>query len=271
MALMNRLIWQIEAHLEDALTLEALADRCGVNVHHMCRAFRQATGLSIKSYIRARRLSVAARTLAGGTADILGVALAAGYGSHAAFTRAFVAYQGVRPSDVKKACDLNELTLMEPLEMDKSMIIDVAAPEIRDHGAFRVVGLGTQVRGFDISAVPGLWQNFAQRYLEIGPPGVTYGVSYDTGESGDFHYMAGMEGPNVPDGMQSLDIPGGRYAVFTHRGTVGDLPKTIYSIWNKALPDAGLTPAPAPEFERYDARFDAVTGRGEVEIWIPLA
>ncbi|MEX3015558.1 AraC family transcriptional regulator [Gymnodinialimonas hymeniacidonis] len=271
MALMNRLIWQIEAHLDEALTLADLADRCGVNVHHMCRAFQQATGLSIMSYIRARRLTRAAREMAGGEADILSVALEAGYGSHEAFTRAFVAYLGVRPSDVKKTRDLSDLKLMEPLEMDKSMLVDVAEPEIREHAPFRVVGLGTDVRGFDISAVPGLWQSFAQRYLEIGPPGVTYGVSYDIGEAGDFHYMAGMEGPNVPDGMKTVDIPGGRYAVFTHKGGIGDLPKTIYSIWNRALPDAGLEPAIAPEFERYDERFDPVTGRGEVEIWIPLS
>jgi AraC family transcriptional regulator len=271
MALIDRLIWQIEAHMDEALTLGDLADRCGVNVHHMCRAFQQATGLSIMSYIRARRLTRAAHVVAGGEADILSTALGAGYGSHEAFTRAFVAYLGVRPSDVKKARDLSNLQLMEPLEMDKTMIIDVPAPVMREHRAFRVVGLGTDVRGHDISAVPGLWQSFAQRYLEIGPPGVTYGVSYDIGDAGDFHYMAGMEGPNVPADMTTCDVPGGRYAVFTHRGTVGDLPKTIYSIWNKALPDAGLEPALAPEFERYDERFDAVTGRGEVEIWIPMA
>ncbi len=271
MALIDRLIWQIETHLNEALSLADIADRCGVNVHHMCRAFQQATGLTIKSYIRARRLSVAAQEISRGAPDLLSVALDAGYGSHEAFTRAFVAYLGVRPSDVKKARDLSDLKLMEPLEMDKSMLVDVPAPEMREHKPFRVVGLGTDVRGFDISAVPGLWQSFAQRWLEIGPPGVTYGVSYDMGDAGDFHYMAGMEGPNVPEGMTTVNIPGGRYAVFTHKGGIGDLPKTIYSIWNRALPDAGLEPAMAPEFERYDERFDAVTGRGEVEIWIPLA
>ncbi len=270
MALMNRLIWQIEAHLDEALTLGELADRCGVNVHHMCRAFQQATGLSIMSYIRARRLSAAAREISGGEADILNVALDAGYGSHEAFTRAFVAYLGVRPSDVKKARDLSDLKLMEPLEMDKSMIVDVAAPEMREHAAFRVVGLGTEVRGHNISAVPGLWQSFAAKYVELGATGVTYGVSYDIGGDGNFRYMAGMEWDDVPDGMDTMDVPGGRYAVFTHKGTVGDLPKTIYSIWNKALPDHGIEPAVAPEFERYDERFDAVTGRGEVEIWIPV-
>jgi predicted transcriptional regulator YdeE len=28
--------------------------------------------------------------------------------------------------------------------------------------------------------------------------------------------------------------------------------------------------APSPDFERYDARFDPVTGSGIVEIWFPV-
>ena len=43
------------------------------------------------------------------------------------------------------------------------------------------------------------------------------------------------------------------------------------STYHKALPDAGLTPAKTPDFELYDQRFDARTGNGTVEIWIPLA
>lgn len=270
MPLINKLIWHIEGHLDDPLTLCLLAERCAVSRHHMCRAFQQATGLSIMAYVRARRLSRAAQVLAGGEADILTVALDAGYGSHEAFTRAFVAYLGTLPRTVKQTRDLSNLKLMEPLEMDKTMIVDVAKPEMREHGAFRVVGLGTDVMGLEISAIPGLWQTFAARYHALGATGVTYGVSQPIGES-DFRYLAGMEWDGVPEGMEAIDIPAARYAVFTHRGHVGELPKTIYSIWNKALPDNRLEPAMTPDFERYDTRFDAVTGRGEVEVWIPLA
>ncbi|GAB5446409.1 AraC family transcriptional regulator [Gymnodinialimonas sp.] len=271
MPLINKLIWHIETQLEDELTLEVLARRCAVNVHHMCRAFQLGTGLSVMAYVRARRLSRAAHVLAGGEADILTTALEAGYGSHEAFTRAFRAYTGVLPREVKGARDLSNLKLMEPLEMDKSMIVDVAAPEFREHGAFRVVGMGAEVRGFDISAIPSLWQRFAVQYQTLGASGETYGVSYDIGEAGDFRYIAGMEWPDVPEGMEAVEIPAARYAVFTHEGHIGDLPKTIYSVWNKALPDAGLEPALTPEFERYDERFDAIAGRGVVEFWVPLA
>jgi AraC family transcriptional regulator len=36
------------------------------------------------------------------------------------------------------------------------------------------------------------------------------------------------------------------------------------------LPASGLKAADAPNFERYDANFDPVTGNGGLEIWIPV-
>ena len=52
-------------------------------------------------YLRARRLSVAARALVNGVPDIFSVALDVGYGSHEAFTRAFRERFGVTPESVR--------------------------------------------------------------------------------------------------------------------------------------------------------------------------
>ena len=70
--------------------------------------------------------------------------------------------------------------------------------------------------------------------------------------------------------MERVDLPSQLYAVFTHTGHISDLPKTVYTIWNKVLPESGLEAAKAPDFEKYDHRFDGQTGRGEVEVWIPI-
>ena len=63
----------------------------------MVRAFAAATGFSVMRYVRARRLSEAARALAAGAPDILSLALDADYGSHEAFTRAFRRWSGASP------------------------------------------------------------------------------------------------------------------------------------------------------------------------------
>lgn len=89
-------------------------------------------------------------------------------------------------------------------------------------------------------------------------------------EAGNFRYIAGLAATGSTGGMEHIDLPAQLYAVFTHSGHISDLPKTVYTIWNKVLPGLELHAAKAGDFERYDQRFDGRTGRGEVEIWVPI-
>lgn len=275
MSLRNKLIWQIEMRLQQPVQLADLADACAVSPYHMARSFQMATGLAPMTYLRARRLTEAAKLIAIGDQDILTIALTVQYNSHEAFTRAFANYFSVTPSTVRKARSTANLTLMEPLKMQKEMIVDVPAPEIKTRGAFRVMGIGARCSFENNSAIPGLWQTFNAREGEVEDPvsWAAIGVCCDGDGKGNFRYVAGYEvGPKTarPKGMDDVTVPAGRYAVFTHSGHIGDFAKTVYTIWNKALPDAGLEPRMAPDFELYDQRFNADTGRGEVEIWIPV-
>lgn len=273
MALLGRIIWQIETGLDAPVTLEALSKDCAVSKYHMCRVFQQEAGLSIMAYVRSRRLSEAARALAAGDEGLLGIALDAGYSSHEAFTRAFAGYFGVLPSTVRAARSVSCLSLMEPLKMKNDMIVEVARPEMRERAAFRVVGLSANCTFEEAGAIPGLWQDFNAREDEVSGAvsGAAYGVCCDADETGRFRYVAGVAAAQVPEGMDAVDIPAGRYAVFRHSGHISDLPRTVYTIWNKSLPDLDLEPAEAPDFELYDKRFDPRTGRGVVEIWIPIS
>ncbi|MEM6461181.1 MAG: AraC family transcriptional regulator [Pseudomonadota bacterium] len=276
MSLSERVAWQVERRLYHPLSIRLLAKRCATSPYHMTRVFRLATGLTPMTYVRARRLSEAAKRLASGTDDILNVALDAQFGSHEAFTRAFAGYFGVLPRKVREARSTDNLDLMEPLKMKKDLIVDVKSPEIRTRHGFRVIGMSINCSYDQISAIPPLWQTFAARYAELDGivDGTTYGVSCDADDKGNFRYVAGVEaGPNmaVPKSMDSVDIPDSRYAVFTHKGHVSDLPKTIYTIWNKALSDEALEPKMTADFELYDQRFDAATGQGVIEIWVPVA
>src|SRR5882762_11647016 len=118
----------IESHLGDAFTLDEIASIGGVSRFHMVRAFAAATGLSVIRYVRARRLSEAARALAGGAPDILTLALDADYGSHEAFTRAFRDHFGVTPEAVRAATRLDTLKLQEPIVMDSTLTDNLKPP-----------------------------------------------------------------------------------------------------------------------------------------------
>src|SRR3954454_9666003 len=107
----QRALWYIESHLAEPITLDEIAAISGVSRFHIVRAFAAATGLPVIRYVRARRLSEAARSLAKGAPDILSLALEADYGSHEAFTRAFRDHFGVTPESVRSSPRLDNLTL----------------------------------------------------------------------------------------------------------------------------------------------------------------
>ena len=273
MPLYDKILWQIESRLNQAITLELLAEKSAVSTHHMCRAFREGAGLPIMAYIRARRLTEAAKAITYDTPDLLSVALDAGYNSHEAFTRAFQNHFGILPSELKQTQSLTHLTLTEAQSMQTEFDIDLDPPQLKSRDAFRVVGMSLDVSIEDLSGVPALWQNFAAREAEVSTPtpGVGYGVCYNNSEDGKFTYMAGVAGPSdIPNGMTHIDIPAQDYAVFTHSGHISEIHKTIFTIWNKGLTEHNLTPTYAPDFEYYDKRFDPETGNGVVDVWIPV-
>src|SRR5258708_3503060 len=97
MSVTAKALWYVESHLNEDLSLEAIARTTGVSGFHLSRAFAVSTGISLGEYIRARRLSEALRSLAAGAPNILAVAIDAGYGSHEAFTRAFRQHFSITP------------------------------------------------------------------------------------------------------------------------------------------------------------------------------
>src|SRR4051812_20074291 len=109
----QKALWFIESHLASELSLDEVAAMAGISRFHMVRAFAAATGVSVMRYVRARRLSEAAKALANGAPDILAVALDTDYGSHEAFTRAFRDHFGVTPEAVRDSAHLDNLQLQE--------------------------------------------------------------------------------------------------------------------------------------------------------------
>ncbi|HJV40873.1 AraC family transcriptional regulator [Caulobacter sp.] len=78
-------------------TLDALAERAAMSRAALARLFRRLAGRSPMEFLADLRLGLAHRRLASGTATIAAVASAYGYGSEAAFSRAFLRRRGVRP------------------------------------------------------------------------------------------------------------------------------------------------------------------------------
>src|SRR5262249_18497192 len=255
--------------------LEEIAHVAGVSRYHMARAFAEATGQSPMRYARGRRLTEAARSLAAGAPDILAVALSAGYGSHEAFTRAFRDQFGVTPEAVRAARCLDNISLVEPIRMDKTAAVTLEPPRLVDGRTVLIAGLSARYTYQTIQGVPAQWQRFAPHIGNIpGQVGrATYGVCCNFDDDESFEYIAGVEVSRfreLPAGLTQVRIPSGKYAVFSHREHISSIRVTHATIWSQWLPESGHEVAEAPTFERYDERFDPLTGHGVVEIWLPI-
>ena len=92
----------IRQHIHEPLDRERLAAVAGFSVPHFHRVFTAHVGESAISYVRRLRLERAARKLRMGAVDITEVALAAGYDTHAAFSKAFRQQFGLSPSEFRQ-------------------------------------------------------------------------------------------------------------------------------------------------------------------------
>ena len=124
----QKALWYVESHSRDPIALGDIATACKISAFHLTRAFAATTGLSLMRYVRARRLSEAARRLARGSDDILGLALDSGYGSHEAFTRAFRDQFGLTPEQVRAQGHLNNISPVEAIAMDATPTAELSPP-----------------------------------------------------------------------------------------------------------------------------------------------
>lgn len=271
----TKALWFIESHFATEITLAEIAAVAGVSRFHMVRAFGTTTGQAVMRYVRARRLSEAARALAKGAPDILTVALDAGYNSHEAFTRAFRDQFGLTPDQVRAGGSVETLHLMEPFTMDETPGTSLRPPRMESGRPLLIAGLGGHFDFENTGGIPGLWQRFHEHIGNVpGQVGkVAYGVCYNTDEAGNFDYIAGVEVTDftaLPKDFARLRLTEQLYAVFTHDQHVSAIRGTFMAIFNDWLPNSGYRGADAAPFERYDQRFDGHTGMGGFEIWIPV-
>lgn len=274
----RKAVWYIEGHFADAVSLDDLAEVAGLSRFHLSRTFAQVTGSSVSAYLRGRRLTEAARKLAQSDDSILDVALAFGYGSHEAFTRAFRDVFSVTPETVRKQRALENLNLMEPFIMADTPSFPLSKPDIREEGPFLMAGI-REFRTFDERAgIPGQWQRFGPHMGTISGQkgGEAYGVCLKpaSGEEG-FDYLTAVEVSSLddmPEGLAGARIDRHRYAVFTHDDHVSTIGATCAAIFSDWLPSSGRASSDSPVFlmERYGEDFDPMTGRGGIEVWIPL-
>lgn len=145
---------------------------------------------------------------------------------------------------------------------------------------FSVAGLRKQFDAAEkAEGIPALWKAFGPQIGEVANAvtDACYGVIGASNPDGDVDYLAGIKVSSF-DGLDKdfdrMVIPDQNYLVVTHEGDVANIQQTWNWIFLEYPKSLGLEIieifAMTPEFEVYDARYNAQTKEGEIDIFVPI-
>ncbi|NLF00638.1 MAG: helix-turn-helix transcriptional regulator [Anaerolineales bacterium] len=115
-AAVGRMQKYIVAHLDEDITLDALAEAAGYSKYHAIRIFKELTGWTPFGTIRAMRLTKAAQSLQGSDEKVVDVALDSSFDSHDGFTRAFRRQFGIAPQKYQRESPAVRWFISYPIE-----------------------------------------------------------------------------------------------------------------------------------------------------------
>ncbi len=250
---LERVARYIAENLDAKLTLERLAGVAHLSVFHFHRIYREATGETVTDTIRRARLNRAAKDLVAGTPSLAKIARRAGYGSAAAFARAFAADYGLPPAAYRRRAQLGSpagsLAQTQEMFMYSVEIRDVPAlrlAALRHTGSYMDIG-GSFERLFALAAPRGL----------VGPDSQCVGRYYDDPESVATSALRSdacmtLSAGAVPDGaLELIEQPACRCAIVRHRGPYAELERAYRWLFRTWLPQSGEEPDDQPCFEIY--------------------
>lgn len=282
---LERAIEYIETHLNEPIGLSDVSKETGYSYYHMTRLFSSVLGESVGRYINRRRLYNASEKLIHSNQRVIDIALDCGFESPEAFSRAFKAVFGRSPVDYRKAG--LDLVVNAKREMAPEDVAHIAhnisrTPELVMLKETRVAGLRGTTSLSD-NRFPELWEEFLHLHKDLF---IAAGAGYCICETqqttytkdGDVLFTAMVGSPvhdvtALPPSL-SLDqkvLRAGKYAVFTHRGTLANLFKTYKYIFGTWLQTTKAQLDDREDFEVYEREvlsFDDPDN--EVKIYIPV-
>ncbi len=277
----------VEANLSEDIRVEDVAKAAGYSYYHLNRQFFALLGESIGSYIKKRRLANAAKRLLYTEERIIDIAVDSGFESSEAFSRAFKAIYQVSPQIYRMnrldACVGSKERLDQGLL--QHLISNVTVhPQIVTMPEIKVAGIRGETTLSDIK-LKELWNQVNHMHRDI-PHLVEGGRGFGICEACNentlytmndwvlFTEVAGYEVDSfedLPPQFVRKILPAGKYAVFTHRGSLRMLPQTFDYIWGTWFLTTDEELDWREDFELYDNRFLGYDHpESEIDLYIPI-
>ena len=280
----------IEAHLLEPLNYEDVAKQVHISGYEFHRAFSFLTGITVNTYIRNRRLSLAGREIVETDARITDIALKYGYDTPESFTKAFTRFHGVAPKYARegsaKLVLFNPIVLKLTVEGGKSMDYRIVQTKQQKFLAVSRDFSNEIINDDDNHDIPDFWcecqdKNLIDPILDLRPAGKRdlYGLCMPTKEGEEtFAYGIGVlvdEDTAAFDlavmesrGFRFWDVKPGTYVVFECIGDDGDcISQTWAKFYQEFLPQMGYEAEAETDYEIYP---DVVNEGVFCELWIPV-
>lgn len=279
---LNLALEHIELHLDQTIEIEELARTAATSEYHLRRMFSSLAGLPLSEYIRRRRLTLAGADVLAGRETLLEIAVRYGYSSGEAFARAFRAMHGIGPSEARRTgAALNSqsrLAFRLTIEGNSTLRYRVV-----DKAGFTVVGLRTRVplvhtgpnqaiMNFVREITPETLEHL-EKLSDQEPHGIVAvcdDLDASRAEGTELDYYQGVvTSAAAPQGMTTLAVPAGAWAVFT---TSGPAPQAIQELWRDVFtqwfPSNSYRSRPGPEILR--TRLSPDGTNANAELWLPV-
>jgi len=235
-------------------SLEELAAAAAFSAFHFHRIYREMAGETPTETLARERLSRAAHLLMRGTLPIARVARRCGYGSAAAFTRAFRAAYGIPPAAYRNAGGIGAPVLHARQPEESTTMPDVI---IREEPALRLAALAHRGAYGSIGNAFDRLMAWAGGRGLIGPETRFIGLYHDdpvTVPETELRSDACLtvpRGVEATDGIRILELPATRVAVLTFKGPYAELEGAYARLYRDWLPGSGEEPADQPCREDY--------------------
>ena len=273
-----------EAHLTKEIDYEAVAKQAYSSAFHFQRMFGMLCGFSLGDYIRMRRLTLAAQDLMCTGDKIIDIALKYGYDTPESFSRAFLRFHGITPTEARRGGTIKSFfRLSVKLILLGGSTMDY---RIEKKDAIKIICKKKQVTKpqgdtatEDISA---FWNACGKdgtiedicKYGRFDNLGGVLGICFsDAMADSSFPYAIGVEYNGVPLGTEALEIveiPAYTYAVFPCRGQMPDaFKKTYQQICTEFFPQSNYEYGRGVELEVYPSA-DVSNPDYTCEIWIAV-
>ncbi len=264
----------IDENLQNSLSLEELAAIGNFSPFHFHRIIRGYLREPLLQYVKRQRLERGASLLHMQNLEISEIAWKVGFAEASSFNKAFKKHFGVNPTQFRK--DIRRLYFNNShIQKEKSMKV---IPEFKTLDEQTII-FSEQMGEYDKSAEKA-WKevcSFAGPKGLLGPKAAFLGISMDdpnVTDTAKLRYQACVTVPVetlVAGSIGKKVVAGGRYAIFTHKGSYNhfhEIYNYIFGVW---MVESGEKLRDEVTFEKY------INSPGEVpedelltEIYVPV-